>query len=60
VPDRGNRFAGDAWRNRLAATIGTQKQYLTVVLLQTLFGGYEAWKGTTSPTKDIESEMSAE
>ena len=37
--DRGNRFAGDAWRNRLAAAIGTQKQYRTVVLLQTLFGG---------------------
>jgi hypothetical protein len=46
VPDRGNRFAGDAWRNRLAAAIGTEEQYRTVALLQTLFGGYETWKGT--------------
>jgi hypothetical protein len=36
VPDRGNRVAGDAWRNRLAAAIGTKEQYRTVALLALL------------------------
>jgi hypothetical protein len=34
VPDRGSGFTGHAWRNRLAAAIGTKEQHRTLALLQ--------------------------